>query len=56
MDAEIQRLDEEAQELLQEIKAVVGSMSDLLYGKLAKGDLREEVLGGLAGLQAACDR
>lgn len=56
MEAEIQRLDAESQELLEEIKAVVGGMSDLRYGKLAKADLREEVLDGLKVLQATCDR
>lgn len=56
MEAEIQRLDEESQEVFQEIEAVVGSMSDLRYGKLAKSDLGDAVLEGLKVLRASCDR
>lgn len=56
LEAEIKRLEEESQEVLEEIQAVVGSMSDLRYGKLAKPDLREDVLEALKVLHASCDK
>lgn len=51
---EIRRMHEEAEALLEELKGVVGGLSDLRYGKLANTQLREQVLEGLARLESSC--
>lgn len=53
---EIARLDQEADTLLEELKGTVGGLSDLRYGRMANGQLREQVLEGLARLEGACDK
>jgi len=53
---EIGRLEEEIETLLEEIRSTVGGLSDLRYGRLANGQLREQVLEGLARLEIACDK
>jgi len=49
-------LGEEEAALMASVKQTVGNMSDLRYGRLSgkDGQLREQVLEGLAGLQEAC--
>jgi len=56
IEEEIRRLDEEAETLLGEMRSTVGGLSDLRYGRLANGQLREEVLGGLSRLENSCDK
>jgi centromere-localized protein 2 len=54
VEDEVRRLDEEAENLLEEMRATVGSLSDLRYGRLANGQLRKQVLEGLKRLESAC--
>ncbi|PNY26106.1 Uncharacterized protein TCAP_03949, partial [Tolypocladium capitatum] len=54
LEAEIKQLEEEEAALLASLKQTVGGLSDLRYGKLANGRLRDEVLDGLDSLQEAC--
>jgi len=56
LSAEIQSLEYEAEALLSEIRTTVSGMSDLRYGRLSNGQLREEVLQGLSGLDNVCHR
>lgn len=56
VEVEIRRLDEEAEGLLAEIQSTVGGLSDLRYGRLANGKLREQVLEGLERLESSCDK
>jgi centromere-localized protein 2 len=56
VEDEVRRLEEEAETLLEEMKGTVGGLSDLRYGRLANGQLREQVLEGLERLEAACER
>lgn len=56
IEEEIQRLDEEAETLLEEMRSTVGGLSDLRYGRLANGQLREEVLEGLSRLENSCEK
>jgi centromere-localized protein 2 len=56
VEEEIRRLDEEAETLLEEMRSTVGGLSDLRYGQLANGELREEVLEGLSRLESSCDK
>lgn len=55
VEDEVRRDKEEAEALLEEMRAIVGELSDLRYGRLANGDLREQVLEGLARLESSCD-
>ena len=54
LEAEIKQLEDEEAALLASVKQTIGGLSDLRYGKLANGQLRDEVLGGLTSLQEAC--
>lgn len=54
LEAELQLLDEEEATLLASVKQTVGAMSDLRYGRLANSQLPEQVLDGLANLEAMC--
>jgi centromere-localized protein 2 len=54
VEDEIRRLEEEAETLLEEMKGTVGGLSDLRYGRLANGQLREQVLEGLGRLEGSC--
>jgi centromere-localized protein 2 len=56
VEAELQALEEEAEALLTEINTSVGGLSDLRYGKFANAQVKEEVLQGLGGLEAACEK
>ncbi|KAK0108937.1 hypothetical protein ONS96_002774 [Cadophora gregata f. sp. sojae] len=56
VEDEIRRLDEEAEALLAEMQSNVGGLSDLRYGRLANGQLREQVIGGLERLESSCDK
>lgn len=56
LEARLQNLEAEEAELLNTVKQTVGSMSDLRYGRLANGQLREQVLEGLENVQATCER
>ena len=38
------------------VQQTVGGMSDLRYGRLGNSQLREQVLDGLADLQATCKK
>jgi centromere-localized protein 2 len=56
VEDEVRRLEEEAKALLEEMRGTVGGLSDLRYGRLANGQLREQVLEGLERLEAACEK
>ena len=56
VENEIRRLDEEAETLLEEMRNTVGGLSDLRYGRLANGQLREQVLEGLERLEKSCEK
>lgn len=56
VEDEIRRLEEEVETLLEEIGGTVGGLSDLRYGRLANGQLREQVLEGLGRLESACEK
>jgi centromere-localized protein 2 len=56
IEEEIRRLDEEAEALLEQMRGTVGGLSDLRYGRLANGELREQVLEGLERLESSCDK
>ena len=56
IEAEVGRLEEEAEALLEDMKATVGGLSDLRYGRLANGQLREQVLEGLTRLESSCEQ
>lgn len=56
IEDEIRRLDEEAEFLLQDMRNTVGGLSDLRYGRLANGQLQEQVLDGLSRLENACEK
>lgn len=55
MEDEITRLDEEAEALLEKMRGMVGGLSDLRYGRLANGQLKDQVLEGLKRLEDSCD-
>jgi len=56
VEDEIRRLEEEAEALLEEMNGTVGSLSDLRYGRLANGQLREQVIEGLMRLESSCEK
>ncbi|KAH0490502.1 hypothetical protein TgHK011_001969 [Trichoderma gracile] len=55
LEAEIKRLEDEEAALQESIQQTIGGLSDLRYGKLANGKLRDEVVDGLKTLQDACE-
>lgn len=55
LEAEIQRLEQEEATLQESIQQTIGGLSDLRYGKLANGKLRDEIVDGLKTLQEACE-
>lgn len=55
LEAEIKRLEEEEATLQESIQQTIGGLSDLRYGKLANGKLRDEIVDGLKSLQEACE-
>ncbi|KAI1006745.1 hypothetical protein K3495_g1471 [Podosphaera aphanis] len=55
MENEIQRLKEEEQKELKEIQSIVGSLSDLRYGKLANPQLRQQAIEGCLRLEKICE-
>jgi centromere-localized protein 2 len=55
LSVELQSLEDEAAKLLGEITATVSGLSDLRYGRLANGQLNQEVLESLGGLESVCD-
>jgi centromere-localized protein 2 len=52
---ELQSLEGEAALLLVDITAIMSGLSDLRYGRLANGQLNQEVLESLEGLETVCD-
>ncbi len=56
VEDEIRRMDEEAETLLEAMRNTVGGLSDLRYGRLANGQLREQVLDGLERLEKSCEK
>ena len=56
IEDDLRRLDDEAEVLLEEMRGTIGGLSDLRYGRLANGQLREQVLEGLARLESSCDK
>ena len=54
LESELQLLGEEEAALLSSIQQTVGGMSDLRYGRFANGQLRDQVLEGLASLRDTC--
>ncbi|KAL6804625.1 Cnl2/NKP2 family domain-containing protein [Trichoderma sp. SZMC 28013] len=55
LEADIKRLEEEEAALQESIQQTIGGLSDLRYGKLANGKLRDEIVDGLKSLQEACE-
>ncbi|KOS22158.1 L-aminoadipate-semialdehyde dehydrogenase large subunit [Escovopsis weberi] len=55
LEADVERLEAEEAELKEDVQQLVGALSDLRYGRLANGQLREEVLDGLTSLREACE-
>jgi centromere-localized protein 2 len=56
VEDEVRRLEEEAESLLEQMRGTVGGLSDLRYGRLANGQLREQVLEGLSRLESSCGK
>jgi len=56
IETEIELLDGESERMLVEIQEIVGGLSDLRYGRLSNGELREEVLEGLGRLEGVCEQ
>jgi len=56
IEDEIRRLEEETEALLEDIRGTVSGLSDLRYGRLANGQLKEQVLEGLHRLENACNK
>jgi centromere-localized protein 2 len=54
LEAELQLLEEEEASLMASVRQTVGAMSDLRYGRLANNQLPEQVIDGLANLEAIC--
>lgn len=54
LEDEIAKLEEEEASLKESVQQIVGGLSDLRYGKLANGQLKDEILDGLQSLQEAC--
>lgn len=52
LEAEIAALEQEAKVLLSEMTATVGGLSDLRYGKFENGQINEDVIQSLKGLDA----
>ncbi|KAK5997233.1 hypothetical protein PT974_02587 [Cladobotryum mycophilum] len=55
VEDEIRRLGEEEEALKESIKQTIGGLSDLRYGKLANGQLKDDILDGLTSLQEVCE-
>jgi len=55
LSSELQSLEDESASLLADITATVSGLSDLRYGRLANGQLNQEVLESLGGLESVCD-
>ncbi len=51
IEDEIRRMDEESEALLEEMRGIVGGLSDLRYGRFANDQLREQILEGLERLE-----
>ena len=49
-------IDSKAESLLEQMRGTVGGLSDLRYGRLANGQLREQVLEGLSRLESSCGK
>ncbi len=56
IEAELRQLEKQEARLLSLIQDTLGGMSDLRYGRLANGQLRDQVLEGHANLQETCKR
>ncbi|EGS23102.1 uncharacterized protein CTHT_0015910 [Thermochaetoides thermophila DSM 1495] len=54
LQAELQLIEEQEQQLLAAVRQTVGALSDLRYGRLANPGLREQVIDGLANLEEIC--
>lgn len=54
LTATVRCLEQEEADLTEAIQQTVGSLSDLRYGRLANGQLREQVLEGLETVQETC--
>ncbi|KAH8175552.1 cnl2/NKP2 family protein [Sarocladium implicatum] len=55
LEAEIRRLNDEEAALSETIKQTIGALSDLRYGKFSDGQVRDEVIEGLATLRQSCE-
>jgi len=56
LDTEVQNLEDEEAQLRQSLQRIVGTMSDLRYGRLANPQLQEQVLEGLQNVKEICER
>ncbi|KAL5593990.1 hypothetical protein BROUX41_001043 [Berkeleyomyces rouxiae] len=55
VEAELRNLKAEEEALLDAVRQIVGSLSDLRYGRLANADLRDEIVDGLKAVEAVCE-
>lgn len=59
LEKEIESTETEGASILEELKATVGELSDLRYGKfnkLSEGEVADEAVAGLRELEDACNR
>ncbi|KAI1328585.1 Cnl2/NKP2 family protein-domain-containing protein [Xylariaceae sp. FL0255] len=56
LNSELKLLDDEESALLDSIKQVAGSLSDLRYGRLSNSKLTSEILDGLHSIQQTCEQ
>ncbi|KAK1754615.1 Cnl2/NKP2 family protein-domain-containing protein [Echria macrotheca] len=54
LEGELQRLEQQEAALMESVQQTVGNLSDLRYGRLGNNQLRDQVLDGLANLEATC--
>lgn len=55
LEATIESLEREEARLMQEIKQIVGGMSDLRYGRFSNSQLGKQVIDGLHAVQETCE-
>ncbi len=55
-EEKLAKLEAEEKRLLESANETIGNLSDLRYGRLSSGQLRDEVLKGLESVQQTCGR
>lgn len=54
LEAEIEKLEDEEENLIAAIRQTIDDLEDLRFGKLSDGQLKNNVTEGLTSLQDAC--